>query len=156
MQAVNKFHSKLVMDHQWLVDWYLRGKPRDLDARQCGMVGLCEAALRFKPELGFAFSTYASFWVRREISRHRKHRMRWSNTSLVPEIFADGCESHQPVVDLMLDIKKVLPSKLWIVFRMKYGRGMSDTQIAEVMKCSRQWVNSLVQTGLKEIQTLAK
>jgi RNA polymerase sigma factor (sigma-70 family) len=118
------------------------------------MVGLCEAALRFKPELGFAFSTYASFWVRREISRHREHRTRWYNAKLVEDIYVEGCEFQQPAVDLMLDIKKVLPSKLWIVFRMKYGRGLSDTQIAEVMKCSRQWVNNLVQTGLKEIRIL--
>lgn len=150
---MNQCHSKLVVEHQWIVDWYLRSRPSDADTRQCGMVGLCEAALRFKPELGFAFSTYAIFWIRREVGRHRLHRSRWQNVSLSDDIFMAGCESYQPVVDLLLDIRRVLPVKLWIVFRMKYGRNMTETQIAEVMRCSRQWVNSLVQDGLKEIKT---
>jgi RNA polymerase sigma factor (sigma-70 family) len=153
---MSRYHSKLIADHEWLVDWYLRGTRRDEDARQCGLLGLCEAALRFKPELGFAFSTYASFWVRREVYRYRDHRSKWSNLALVENISVEGSETQQPAVDLMIDIKKVLPTKVWVVFRMKYGRGMSDTEIAGVMRCSRQWVNSLVQIGLKEIRILAK
>ena len=153
---MKKYHSDLVQSHVWLVDWYLRGRRRDEDARQCGMVGLCEAALRFKPELGFAFSTYAAFWVRREVSRHRDHLARWSNVSMVDEVHAEGSEFLQPVIDLMIDIKKSLPARVWVVFRMKYGRGMSDTQISEVYRCSRQWINSLINLGLKEILELTK
>ncbi len=148
------YHSNLIESHIWLVDWYLKGRRRDEDARQCGFIGLCEAAKRFKPELGFAFSTYASFWVRREISRHRTHLGKWSNISTVDEIYIEGSTCMQPAIDLMLDIKKVLPTKIWLVFRMKYGRGMTDTQISEVLQCTRQWVNQMVQSGLKEIEKL--
>lgn len=39
------------------------------DAEQIGILGLMEAAQRFRPELGYQFSTYASWWVRQSCQR---------------------------------------------------------------------------------------
>lgn len=40
-----------------------------LDLIQNGNMGLMQAAVRFKPELGFKFSTYATWWIRQGIIR---------------------------------------------------------------------------------------
>lgn len=39
------------------------------DAEQIGILGLMDAAQRFRPELGYQFSTYASWWVRQSCQR---------------------------------------------------------------------------------------
>lgn len=39
------------------------------DIMQAGMVGLLKAIEKFKPEKGFAFSTYATHWIRQSITR---------------------------------------------------------------------------------------
>jgi RNA polymerase sigma factor (sigma-70 family) len=46
---------------------YRTARLQDADLRSEGIVGLAEAALRFDPELGVQFPTYAAFWVRKRI-----------------------------------------------------------------------------------------
>ena len=40
------------------------------DAEQIGMLGVIAAAKRFRPELGYQFSTYAKWWINNVCSRH--------------------------------------------------------------------------------------
>src|SRR5690606_39031740 len=40
------------------------------DAEQIAVIGLIEAARRFRPEYGYQFSTYATWWVRQACQRH--------------------------------------------------------------------------------------
>ncbi len=83
MPALTAAQSKLVEDNQRLVHCavalYIRRYPhlahvRD-DLMQEGMMGLCRAALKFKPELGYKFSTNALNWVRALVSEHGRHLM---------------------------------------------------------------------------------
>lgn len=57
----------LVEKHLWIVDrfaaTYAKVAPQ-ADLRAAGALGLCEAATRFKPRKGAAFSTYAWNWVK--------------------------------------------------------------------------------------------
>jgi RNA polymerase sigma factor (sigma-70 family) len=50
-----------------LRQWF--GMPVE-DAEQIAYLGLIEAARRFKPELGFQFSTYATYWIKQACQRH--------------------------------------------------------------------------------------
>jgi len=40
------------------------------DAEQIAIIGLIQAAQRFDPELGYQFSTYASYWIRQSCQRY--------------------------------------------------------------------------------------
>lgn len=58
-----------------VVDLARRSGCRDehdlLDRIQSGSIGLLRAAQKFDPDRGFAFSTYATWWVRQAVSRER-------------------------------------------------------------------------------------
>lgn len=58
----------LVEKHLWIVDRfaasYRKIAPRGADLDAAGRLGLCEAAQRFRPRKGAAFSTYAWNWVK--------------------------------------------------------------------------------------------
>lgn len=61
------FHRPLARKiSQRLQHWF--DLPED-DAEQIGCLGLIEAAARFKPERGFQFSTYASWWIKHACQR---------------------------------------------------------------------------------------
>jgi len=143
--------SELITDHAWLVGWYLKGSFSP-DLYQAGMVGLCEAALRFDPELGNAFSTYALYWVRREIGAQRKKDAKFGRLILNEEPLTSTQGAPQIIVEFLLDLKKILSPKLWVIFRLKYGRGLDDATIAREYGCTRQWINLQVQQGLKLVR----
>jgi RNA polymerase sigma factor (sigma-70 family) len=44
------------------------------DLMQIGAEGLMKAALKFRPELGYSFSTYSTWWVRQSLQRSRPDR----------------------------------------------------------------------------------
>ena len=46
------------------------GKPGTEDLFQVGVLGLMQAAEKFDPKLGYAFSTYASLWVYQAVQRY--------------------------------------------------------------------------------------
>lgn len=58
------------------------GSPETLDFLQIGCIGLMKAAEKYDPSLGYAFSTYASYWVRSVIGRYN---MRTITPVHVPE-----------------------------------------------------------------------
>lgn len=74
MQKLNDEQKKMVEDHVYLVRYivyrrlFFEVKPQDVeDYIQIGSIGLCNAALTFKPEYGFSFATYAFRVIRNEI-----------------------------------------------------------------------------------------
>jgi RNA polymerase sigma factor (sigma-70 family) len=50
---------------------YVQGKfPNSPDVQQEGMIGLVRAAQRFDPSRGIRFGTYATHWVKAQVTRH--------------------------------------------------------------------------------------
>ncbi len=77
----------LVEKHLWIVDrfaaTYQKSAPH-ADLRAAGALGLCEAARRFRPRKGAAFSTYAWNWVK----GHVLSELRRAHVVPVPEHLA--------------------------------------------------------------------
>ena len=62
------FHLRLARKlSERLVRWF--DLPAE-DAEQIAFIGLIEAARRFRPERGFQFSTYASWWIKQACQRY--------------------------------------------------------------------------------------
>lgn len=76
--------NALVEKHLWIVDrfaaTYAKKAPH-ADLKAAGRLGLCEAAQRFRPRKGAAFSTYAWNWVK----GHILSELRRSHVVPVPE-----------------------------------------------------------------------
>lgn len=76
--------NALVEKHLWIVDRFAakyRGTMPHGDMKAAGMLGLVEAAQRFRPRKGAAFSTYAWNWVK----GHVLSELRRCHVVAVPE-----------------------------------------------------------------------
>lgn len=59
--------AALVRSHTWIVAQFVARyshRSRGVDLESAGLLGLCEAADRYKPESGVKFATYAWNWVK--------------------------------------------------------------------------------------------
>ncbi len=77
-------HADLIESHVWIVEHFrgrYQGVGRQADLRAAGWHGLCEAAAKFDPRRGRAFSTYAWNWVK----GYMLAEMRRSHVVVVPE-----------------------------------------------------------------------
>jgi RNA polymerase sigma factor (sigma-70 family) len=76
--------ADLIQSHRWIVEHFCaryRRIARQADLHAAGWHGLCEAAAKFEPTAGRAFSTYAWNWVKGYVLRE----LRRSHVVAVPE-----------------------------------------------------------------------
>lgn len=72
--GLSEFHE-FVLFHRALAKWATKRLSRwpgldEEDAEQIGLLGIINAARKFKPELGYQFSTYATTAIKRRCHRH--------------------------------------------------------------------------------------
>lgn len=102
------------------------GRSLDLDdLRQEATLGLIEAARRFDTERGFCFSTYAIFWVRRQIHK----ALHLDRTIRLP----DGVSSEIRQLN-------VAQADFW----QRSGRAATVEDLAAIMRCSRERIIFLI------------
>ncbi len=58
------------------------------DLVQVGSIGLCQAALGYKPEMGISFSTFASVCIRKQILRHNQIWTRRKKRDITKESYS--------------------------------------------------------------------
>lgn len=101
--------NQVVKDHLWLVRRNVRkydfGAHKD-DLYQVGSVALLTALRKFNPEVGVKFSTYANWWVRRDIQRLAWGDKRKQARSLDAPV---GDDSDTLAVDQLADPAGVRP-----------------------------------------------
>jgi len=105
---------------------YAHNKLMFLDLVQEGNIGLIRSIKKFKPELGYKFSTFSSFWIKQEIIRSIENKGRMIR---VPVNIAKTINKLKKLVDMKTD-----------------ASGKIDTKnIAEIIKLKEDRIEDLMQ-----------
>ncbi len=135
-QGDEEARNKLIVSNLRLVvsiakKYVGRGTELD-DLIQLGNMGLINAVNRYDPDKGFRFSTYATWWIRQNITRSLRDITRSVH---IPGYVLDGMEKMQR------EISK---------FEIKQSRLPSDGEIAEILGESEEQIRLYKRLQLKE------
>lgn len=116
------------------------------DLISIGNIGLIRAARKFKKELGWQFSTYATTVIRREILRELK------KTRLKTEELGDGnTPTYQEEETIHITIPGLTPSELKVLNMRIYGDKTFE-EIGNAMGFTKQWANTQYMRAIKKIR----
>lgn len=168
----------LVEQHLWIVDKFAstyHASAPQADLRAAGALGLCEAARRFKPRKGAAFSTYAWNWVKgyvlSELRRAHvvpvpEHMARAANRRGEPVrgvvVFATGerlagstgdqeqaAESAMRSRAVHYAVEQLAPDLRHVINRTLAGRSVE--QIAKGLRCTQTRVRELLEQAQAQL-----
>lgn len=144
------------------------------DLVQVGSIGLCQAALGYRPDLGVEFSTFASVCIRKQILRHNQiwtcrqkrditkecysldERIR-SGTDKLFVTHADMLVSHTDVEDVaiadsLMDIVRTIPNERRRNALLSHIAGMTLTEIGDSMGVTRSRAGQLVDEARRNVR----
>jgi RNA polymerase sigma factor (sigma-70 family) len=149
------------------------------EMKSAAFEGLCYASTLYEPTLGFAFSTYAYFWIRDRLTKEadRYHRRGFKQCpngiqqiSDTDDRRSDGlgffkglkCREERP--DKIVEKSEFYEKCLNIVgtprerqvFEMMFRDGLSSVDVAKKLKVSKQRIDQLKQKALKRIRVALK
>ncbi|QDP59199.1 MAG: hypothetical protein Unbinned4336contig1001_33 [Prokaryotic dsDNA virus sp.] len=153
--------TQLIETHLHLAKWYV-GKCRGFgledpnDIFQNAVLSLYRAARLFKPRLDkngkqFPFFRFAMWCIRSDAYIRRQKLYKKNTHELLSkdgrenEGIEDKSSNRSEAIVLFKKVleraSNVLKPKFWVVFRLYYGRSLTEKQIADELNLSRQVVN---------------
>lgn len=142
---------------RYLVNKHYPSYKRDEDILQIGYIGLIKAAESYDPELGFAFSTYASTIIMNEIKMEFRNIQKSPSTISIDTIIVDdgtmkledvlGSEDLE-VFDLTPFMNRLTDLERTMVYMAIEGSRKSD--IARELNVSRSYVTRIFQNIRKK------
>lgn len=166
----------LAAAHVGLAGWWLRENPWAArwfgeDAYGMALAAIARAAGEFRPELGFAFTTYASQCIRYAMLReadHREHPKRKARVvslhaelgpdrvtllDMVPDRPADerdltASEAADRVADLL---RRVTPREREVL-RLRYLDGLTLSEVADRLGISNERVRQIEKIAIRRIK----
>lgn len=147
--------ERLVIDNHNLIYHFIHkfGVPIDEYYDICA-IGLCEASLKYQPDKGASFSTFASIIIKQNIMMElRKRSTRNKYISYMTNISADeeykitnGLSAYDEI--LPYDLDKILTPREYTIVSLIF-KGCTQAQIASSLKTSQ----SAISRSLKSIHT---
>lgn len=105
---------------------------RDDDLLSAAMLGICEAVDRYDPDRGFAFSTYAVFWIRKCIG-DCVVQSHW-NTLKPPKKMIDSYMRRMLEENELDDYQNAFISRSWITEDSRIGEDPELDSIADIRR----------------------
>lgn len=170
--------KRLVEDNMGLVyqnvaDVY-KGLYEYEDLLQIGFVGLCQAAIGYKPETGINFSTYASVSIRKQIWRHhqiwvyRKKRDLTKEACSLDEYICGGTEQYnathadllaapenvedQAIASSLMDVVRSIPNPRRRDALLAHMGGMTLSEIGDSFGVTRSRAGQLVDEARRYVR----
>ncbi len=130
------------------------GVPRD-DLIQEGLIGLMEAEKRFDEKFETKFSTYAVFWIKKQIlaAVEKEQKNKEVNVDFL-EKTAKAKPTPTIRTSQYLNLPKSMPEKEKKVLRLLYEEELSLKEIAEKMNISRERVRQLKEKALRRLRSI--
>lgn len=129
------------------------GIPQE-DLEQEGMIGLLEAADKFKNDKGAKFSTYATYWIKKyilaAIDKEKKYSL--NSTSLNEEITQDKEPSPELPNINKLTFPDGMPEAEKLVIKLLYEDQLTLKEISEQLGISRERVRQLKEKALRRMR----
>lgn len=116
------------------------------DLISVGNIGLMRAARKYKPELGWQFSTYATVVIRREILREL------SKTKIKTEELGDGnTPCYEDKEETNIVISGLTPTE-HKVLKMRIYEDKTFEEIGSALGFTKQWANIQYQKAIHKIR----
>jgi len=129
------------------------GVPRE-DLIQEGMIGLMEAEKRFDPKYETKFSTYAVYWIKKQIlaAVDRENKAGPPAASFIEETAVAPPAATTIRTSQYLNLPPNMPPKERKVLRLLYEEERTLKEIAEIMEISREKVRQLKEKAMRRLR----
>lgn len=183
--AIEKEHAELVEDNMGLAYYWankFRGRGDWDDLESAAMHGLTKASNHFRPELGYKFGTYATWWIRQYIQRAVEQQRRAGFKQLrgarpvkieprpatkgrkdeVPslhELATDRAERPTARIErteLWDRLMRYLPARLREVLWLLYQEDLTLQEAGDVLGMSRERVRQLETRAIRKLRKLGR
>lgn len=124
------------------------------DLVQEGMVGILEAAKRFREDKGAKFSTYAVFWIKKQILQaiEQEKKASFNSSELIDHLHEDKKQTREFDKKKRLVLPETMPALEKKILILLYEEEWTLREIATEFNLSREKIRQLKEKGLRRLR----